>query len=97
MCVWPHRCSCRIGPAALKKKGGVSVKHQSSTEAAWVALYLEKLHSDAGEHELKERRDDQDVADGSDGHKHTLHHILRGRDDTHSLAPITRSRQVLIL
>lgn len=40
-------------------------------------LHLEKLHADAGEHELKERRDDQDVADGPDGHKHTLHHVLK--------------------
>lgn len=70
------------------------VKHRSHTEAVLVLLYLEKLHSDAGKHELKERRDDQDVADGSDGHKHTLHHILRRRDNTHSLAMIARSHQV---
>lgn len=45
-----------------------------------MTLYLEKLHSDTGKHELKERRDDQDVADGPDGHKHTLHHVLRGQE-----------------
>lgn len=37
---------------------------------------LEELHSDAGKHELEQRGDDQDVADGADRHKHALHHIL---------------------
>lgn len=38
--------------------------------------YLKELHSDAGKHELQERGDNQDVADGSDGNKHALHHVL---------------------
>ena len=42
------------------------------------AADLEELHSDAGEHELQQRGDDHDVADGPDGHKHTLDHVLRG-------------------
>ena len=42
------------------------------------AADLEQLHSDAGEHELQQRGDDHDVADGPDGHKHTLDHVLRG-------------------
>lgn len=50
--------------------------HQSNKEAALMTVHLEKLHADTGKHELKERRDDQDVADGPDGHKHTLHHVL---------------------
>lgn len=45
-----------------------------------MTLYLEKLHSNTGKHELKERRDNQDVADGPDRHKHALHHVLRGQE-----------------
>lgn len=40
-------------------------------------MYLEQLHTDAGKHELQECGDDEDVADGTDGHKHTLNHALR--------------------
>ena len=38
--------------------------------------HLEELHSDTCKHELKQGCDNQDVADGADRHKHTLHHIL---------------------
>lgn len=38
--------------------------------------YLEELHPDTGEHELEQRGDDNNVADGPDGHKHALHHML---------------------
>lgn len=38
--------------------------------------HLEQLHAYTGEHELKQRGDDHDVTDGSDGHKHTLHNVL---------------------
>lgn len=41
------------------------------------SLYLEELHSDTSEHELQQRGDDHDVADGPDGHKHTLDHVLQ--------------------
>lgn len=40
------------------------------------SLYLKKLYSNTGEHELEQRGDDDDVADGPDGHKHTLHNML---------------------
>lgn len=44
--------------------------------------YLEELHADAGEHKLQQRGDDDDVADGADGHKHALNHVLEGgRED----------------
>ncbi len=39
-------------------------------------MHLKELNSNTGKHELKECGDDQDVADGADRHKHTLHHIL---------------------
>ena len=39
-------------------------------------LYLKKLYSNAGKHELEQRGDDDDVADGPDGNKHALHHVL---------------------
>lgn len=39
-------------------------------------MNLEELNSNTGKHELKERGDNQDVTDGADRHKHTLHHIL---------------------
>ena len=42
-----------------------------------VSLYLKQLDSDAGEHELQQRGDDHDVTDGTDGHEHTLDHMLQ--------------------
>lgn len=42
--------------------------------------YLEKLHTDAGEHELKQRGDNHDVPDGPDGNEHALNHVLRGQE-----------------
>lgn len=41
-------------------------------------LYLEELDSNAGEHELQERRDNHDVPNGSDGNEHALNHVLWG-------------------
>lgn len=41
--------------------------------------YLEQLDPNASKHELEQGRDDHDVADGSDGHKDTLDHVL-GQD-----------------
>lgn len=38
--------------------------------------YLEELHSNTGKHKLEQRGDDDDVANGPDGHKHALHHML---------------------
>ena len=38
--------------------------------------HLEELHPDAGEHELQQRGDNHDVADGADGHEDALHHVL---------------------
>lgn len=40
-------------------------------------LYLEKLHSDTSEHKLQQGGDDHDVANGPDGHKYTLDHMLQ--------------------
>lgn len=40
-------------------------------------LYLEELHSNTSKHELQECGDNHDVADGPDGHKYTLHHMLQ--------------------
>lgn len=58
-------------------------------------MYLEELHADAGKHELQQCGDDQDVADSSDGHKHTLHHILGTNIKPHNsaLGRTTRCRQ----
>lgn len=39
--------------------------------------HLKELHPDAGEHELQQRGDDHDVADGSDGDKHALDNVLQ--------------------
>lgn len=47
------------------------VSHYSSL------LYLKKLHSDTSEHELQQSGDDHDVANGPDGHKYTLDHVLQ--------------------
>lgn len=43
---------------------------------------LKQLHSYASEHELEQSGDDHDVTDGSDGHKHTLHHVLQDKGHT---------------
>lgn len=46
--------------------------------------YLEQLDPNACKHELEQGRDDHDVANGSDGHKDTLDHMLwkeGGRED----------------
>lgn len=40
------------------------------------STYLEKLHADTGKHEIQQHGDQDDVADGFDGHKHTLDHML---------------------
>lgn len=48
-------------------------------------VYLEELHSNAGEHELQQRCDDQDVADGSDRHEDALHHILEEHEAQRTL------------
>lgn len=53
-------------------------------EKKWLAFvnafqvepHLEKLHSDAGKHELQESGDQHDVPDGADGNKNALHHVL---------------------
>lgn len=39
-------------------------------------LHLKELYSNAGEHELEQRGDDDNVADGPDSHKHALHNML---------------------
>lgn len=39
-------------------------------------LYLEELYSNTGEHKLEQRGDDDNVADGPDGHEHALHYML---------------------
>lgn len=38
--------------------------------------HLEELHSNTSKHKLEQCGDDDDVADGPDGHKHALHHML---------------------
>lgn len=38
--------------------------------------YLEELDSDTSEHEIQQHGDQDDVADGFDGHKHALDHML---------------------
>lgn len=42
-----------------------------------MSQYLEQLHTDAGEHELQESGDYEDVADSADSHKNTLNHALK--------------------
>lgn len=38
--------------------------------------YLKELHSNTGKHKLEQRGDNDNVADGPDGHKDALHHML---------------------
>lgn len=58
-------------------KGCGELKKIPSFVPSFSFLYLKELHSDAGEHELEQRGDDDDVADGPDCHKHALHHMLQ--------------------
>ncbi len=53
----------------------MSTTSTGSSEAS--SSHLEQLDSDAGEHELQQSRDDHDVSDRPDGHKHTLDHMLQ--------------------
>lgn len=39
-------------------------------------LYLKELYSNTGEHKLEQCCDNNNVANGPDGHKHTLHNML---------------------
>lgn len=41
-----------------------------------IKTHLEELHSYTGKHEIQQHGDQDDVADGLDGHKHTLDHVL---------------------
>lgn len=45
-------------------------------QVAFDSTDLEKLDSNAGKHEIQQHGDQHDVADGFDGHKHTLDHML---------------------
>ena len=69
----------------MQPKTGVFLIHRGPTPKlirACVHLctvlidYLEELHSDDGEHELQEQRDEHDVPDGLDGDDDALHDVL---------------------
>ena len=53
------------------------------------STYLEKLDSNAGKHEIQQHGNQDDVADGTDGHKHALDHMLptHGHDAVNSHSP----------
>lgn len=38
--------------------------------------HLEELHSDAGKHKVEQHGDQDNVANGFDGHEHALNHVL---------------------
>lgn len=79
------RAGLRIIGAAIKfplwaknrKKKKSDVLRYSSILLLIPLLYLKELHSDASKHELQQRGDDHDVADGPDGHKDALDHMLQ--------------------
>lgn len=61
-------------------------------------LHLKELHSNASKHELQQRGDDHDVADGPDGHKDALDHMLQKKTKqknkhTHSVN-VTRCQNI---
>lgn len=70
----PSRCGA---PLADRREGATPAWARGL--APWPAAHLEELHPDAGEDELQERGDQDDVADGANGHEHALHHVLWGR------------------
>lgn len=62
---------------ALIEKTNKNVDFNSGKSTVFIFLpYLEELHANTGKHKLEQRGDDDDVADGPDGHKHALHHML---------------------
>lgn len=62
----------------LEKKWLAFVKasEPAQVETDQAGPHLEKLDSNAREHELQEGGDQHDVPDGADGNKHALHHVL---------------------
>lgn len=63
----------------MKRSGGLNRQRM----VLWsLPSYLEELHSDARKHELQQRGDDHDVANGPDGHEDALDHVLQESRDT---------------
>lgn len=88
-CFWPRLCSDRIYPGTEQKDSSeASAQAGPGAFLKWTSSLadLEELDSDAGEHELQQRGDNHDVPDGSDGHEHTLHHVLQHKHTTDSRA-----------
>lgn len=63
--------------SVLKNFHEISWSLQTGLRKQLLLLYLKELYSNAGEHELEQRGNDDNVADGPDGHKHTLHYMLQ--------------------
>lgn len=47
--------------------------------------HLEELHSYTGKHEIQQHGDQDDVADGFNGHKHALDHMLSLKKNSNHL------------
>lgn len=72
--------SVKADPARGRTRGSpgrLLPRHEGQHRAPGPSAHLEELDPDAGEHELQEGGDEDDVPDGADGHEHTLHHVLR--------------------
>lgn len=65
-----------------------------------LSSHLKELYSDTCEHELEQRGDDDDVADGPDGHEDALHYVLENNppeneSECNAVAPfVTRALRV---
>lgn len=72
--------SVKADPARGRTRGSpgrLLPRREGQHRAPGPSAHLEELDPDAGEHELQEGGDEDDVPDGADGHEHTLHHVLR--------------------
>lgn len=58
-----------------------------------IILHLKELHSNAGEHKVQQHGDQDDVADGFDGHKHALDHVLLNTSSYHLSTVSTQDLQ----
>lgn len=64
--------SCRRSTIRAEPPGNIRI----TVGLSFPQTHLEELDSDTGKHEIQQHGDQDDVADGFNGHEHTLDHVL---------------------
>lgn len=83
----------------MSPAGGLQSQGMSGNNVVVVSssqTHLEKLDSDAGKHEIQQHGDQDDVADGFDGHKHALDHVLPSHTNN-ALQRVFSASEVFVL